>query len=183
MAAHLAAGGILIAATHAPLAIATTRTRARPHARMRRHETRADLPRSAQFCGASLRSAGGSAARRAWASSSSFASSRSRLSRSARIRCLLARIGPAILWISALLATLLGLDRLFQADAEDGSLDLVLMSDTPLELDRSRQMPGALALDRAAACRCEPHLRPDARPRYACARGGRGFACASARRR
>ena len=47
---------------------------------------------------------------------------------------LLARIGPAILWISALLATLLGLDRLFQADAEDGSLDLVLMSDTPLEL-------------------------------------------------
>jgi heme exporter protein B len=47
---------------------------------------------------------------------------------------LLARIGPAILWISALLATLLGLDRLFQADAEDGSLDLILMSDTPLEL-------------------------------------------------
>jgi heme exporter protein B len=47
---------------------------------------------------------------------------------------LLARIGPAILWISALLATLLGLDRLFQADAEDGSLDLFLMSETPLEL-------------------------------------------------
>ncbi len=47
---------------------------------------------------------------------------------------LLARIGPAILWISALLATLLGLDRLFQADAEDGSLDLFLLSDTPLEL-------------------------------------------------
>jgi heme exporter protein B len=46
---------------------------------------------------------------------------------------LLARIGPAILWISALLATLLGLDRLFQADAEDGSLDLFLLSDTPLE--------------------------------------------------
>ena len=36
---------------------------------------------------------------------------------------LLARIGPAMLWISALLASLLGLDRLFQADAEDGSLD------------------------------------------------------------
>ncbi|HEY8138208.1 MAG TPA: heme exporter protein CcmB, partial [Methylocystis sp.] len=30
---------------------------------------------------------------------------------------LLARIGPAMLWISALLASLLGLDRLFQADA------------------------------------------------------------------
>ena len=47
---------------------------------------------------------------------------------------LLARIGPAILWIAALLATLLGLDRLFQADAEDGSLDLFTMSATPLEL-------------------------------------------------
>jgi heme exporter protein B len=47
---------------------------------------------------------------------------------------LLSRIGPAILWIAALLATLLGLDRLFQADSEDGSLDLILMSETPLEL-------------------------------------------------
>lgn len=41
---------------------------------------------------------------------------------------LLARIGPAILWIGALLASLLGLDRLFQADREDGSLDVLLMS-------------------------------------------------------
>jgi heme exporter protein B len=47
---------------------------------------------------------------------------------------LLARIGPAILWIAALLATLLGLDRLFQGDHEDGSLDLLLTCDTPLEL-------------------------------------------------
>ncbi|PLW76501.1 heme exporter protein CcmB [Cohaesibacter celericrescens] len=47
---------------------------------------------------------------------------------------LLARLGPAILWIGALLATLLGLDRLFQADQEDGSLDLLLLSDQPLEL-------------------------------------------------
>lgn len=43
---------------------------------------------------------------------------------------LLARIGPAILWIGALLASLLGLDRMFQTDAEDGSLDLLLMSDS-----------------------------------------------------
>ena len=41
---------------------------------------------------------------------------------------LLARIGPAILWIGALLASLLGLDRLFQADRDDGSLDLLIMS-------------------------------------------------------
>lgn len=47
---------------------------------------------------------------------------------------LLARIGPAILWIAVLLSTLLGHDRLFQADHEEGSLDLMLMSDTPLEL-------------------------------------------------
>src|SRR5690606_11031359 len=41
---------------------------------------------------------------------------------------LLARIGPAILWIGALLASLLGLDRLFQADREDGSLDLLILA-------------------------------------------------------
>jgi heme exporter protein B len=40
---------------------------------------------------------------------------------------LLARIGPAMLWIGALLASLLGLDRLFQADREDGSLDRLLI--------------------------------------------------------
>ena len=47
---------------------------------------------------------------------------------------LLARLGPAILWLGALLASLLTLDRLFMADHEDGSLDLLLMSRTPLEL-------------------------------------------------
>jgi heme exporter protein B len=47
---------------------------------------------------------------------------------------LLARIGPAILWLAAVLATLIGLDRLFQADEEDGSLDLMLASSLPLEL-------------------------------------------------
>jgi heme exporter protein B len=41
---------------------------------------------------------------------------------------LLARIGPAILWIGALLASLLGLERLFQADREDGSLDLLMLT-------------------------------------------------------
>ena len=39
----------------------------------------------------------------------------------------LQRIGPAILWLGALLASLLALDRLFAADHEDGSLDLLLM--------------------------------------------------------
>lgn len=47
---------------------------------------------------------------------------------------LLRRIGPAMLWVAALLATLLGLDRLFQADLEDGSLDLLRLHAAPLEL-------------------------------------------------
>ena len=47
---------------------------------------------------------------------------------------LLGRIGPAVLWLAALLASLLTLERLFAADHEDGSLDLILMGDTPLEL-------------------------------------------------
>ena len=47
---------------------------------------------------------------------------------------LLGRIGPAILWLGALLASLLTLDRLFAVDHEDGSLDLMLMGETPLEL-------------------------------------------------
>jgi heme exporter protein B len=47
---------------------------------------------------------------------------------------LLQRIGPAILWLGALLASLLALDRLLAADQEDGSLDLILMGRAPLEL-------------------------------------------------
>ncbi|MGM4982686.1 MULTISPECIES: heme exporter protein CcmB [Rhizobium] len=47
---------------------------------------------------------------------------------------LLSRIGPAIVWIGALLACLLGLDRLFQAERDDGSLDLLVMQETPLVL-------------------------------------------------
>jgi heme exporter protein B len=47
---------------------------------------------------------------------------------------LLARIGPAILWLGALLATLLALDRLIAMDQEDGSLDLIMMARVPLEL-------------------------------------------------
>lgn len=46
---------------------------------------------------------------------------------------LLSRIGPAILWLGALLAVLIGLDRLFQADEEDGSLELLRASPLPME--------------------------------------------------
>jgi heme exporter protein B len=47
---------------------------------------------------------------------------------------LLGRIGPAILWLGALLASLLALDRLFATDNEDGSLDLLMMGAMPLEM-------------------------------------------------
>ena len=47
---------------------------------------------------------------------------------------LLARIGPAILWIAALLATLIGLERLFQSDRDDGALDLLRLTDAPVSV-------------------------------------------------
>jgi heme exporter protein B len=47
---------------------------------------------------------------------------------------LLGRIGPAIMWLGALLASLLTLDRVLAAEFEDGSLDLFMMAETPLEL-------------------------------------------------
>ncbi len=46
---------------------------------------------------------------------------------------LLARIAGGVLWIAAVLAGLLSLDRLFQADYEDGSLDIIALSPLPLE--------------------------------------------------
>jgi heme exporter protein B len=47
---------------------------------------------------------------------------------------LLQRIGPAILWLGALLANLLTLDRLFATDHDDGSLDILMTGRMPLEL-------------------------------------------------
>ena len=45
----------------------------------------------------------------------------------------LARIAPGILWVGALLASLLSLDRIFALDHEDGSLDLLATAPIPLE--------------------------------------------------
>ena len=45
-----------------------------------------------------------------------------------------AALGPGVLWVAALLATLLGLDALFRADFEDGSLEQILLSPAPLPL-------------------------------------------------
>jgi heme exporter protein B len=46
----------------------------------------------------------------------------------------LSRLAPGIVWIAAFLSMLLGLDRLFRADDEDGSLLLFQQSALPLEL-------------------------------------------------
>jgi len=54
----------------------------------------------------------------------------------------LGRIAPGIVWVCALLAALLPLDRLFGADLEDGSLDLLLLSGLP---------PALVALGKAIA--------------------------------
>jgi len=47
---------------------------------------------------------------------------------------ILERIGVGVIWVLALLAVMLSLDRLYQADAEDGSLDLLAQGVLPLEL-------------------------------------------------
>lgn len=46
---------------------------------------------------------------------------------------ILGRIAPGILWVGALLACLLSLDRIFALDFEDGSLDLLATAPIPLE--------------------------------------------------
>jgi heme exporter protein B len=47
---------------------------------------------------------------------------------------LLERIAPGVLWVCALLATMLSLDRMFQDDFEDGSLEVIALGPLPLEL-------------------------------------------------
>ncbi len=47
---------------------------------------------------------------------------------------LLARVAGGVIWVAALLATMLSLDRVYQSDFEDGSLDLIALGPLPLEL-------------------------------------------------
>ena len=44
----------------------------------------------------------------------------------------LARVAPGLIWVTALLSSMLSLDRLFAADHDDGSLDHLILSPTPL---------------------------------------------------
>ncbi|GAB5471361.1 MAG: heme exporter protein CcmB [Rhodospirillales bacterium] len=47
---------------------------------------------------------------------------------------LLARLAPGILWVSALFAVVLTMERIFQADYDDGSLEQLVLSPLPLTL-------------------------------------------------
>lgn len=47
---------------------------------------------------------------------------------------LLARMAPGIIWVAALLSTMLGLDKLFRDDFNDGSLEQLIASSYPLSL-------------------------------------------------
>ncbi|MCX7093935.1 MAG: heme exporter protein CcmB [Methylobacter sp.] len=47
---------------------------------------------------------------------------------------LLKRIAPAIIWVAALLASLMSIDNLFRADYDDGSLELMVMTPHPLSV-------------------------------------------------
>lgn len=47
---------------------------------------------------------------------------------------LLTRIGPGVIWIAAILSTLLSLERIFRDDFIDGSLDQLILSGIPLSL-------------------------------------------------
>lgn len=46
---------------------------------------------------------------------------------------ILAKIAAGVIWVAALLASMLSLERLFQTDYEDGSLELLLLAPYPLE--------------------------------------------------
>ena len=77
---------------------------------------------------------------------------------------LLGRLGPAILWIAALLSTLLGLDRLFQSDLGGRLARRARQFRDPARTGRARKMRGSLGLERAAARHREPAVRADAGP-------------------
>jgi heme exporter protein B len=46
----------------------------------------------------------------------------------------LQKVGPGVIWVAAILASLLGMERLFRDDYQDGSLEQLILSSTPLPL-------------------------------------------------
>ena len=66
----------------------------------------------------------------------------------------LQRLAPGMVWITLLLSVLLSADRIFQQDYEDGSLEIMALSGTPLELTALVKACRALAVDQPAAGHC-----------------------------
>ncbi len=62
----------------------------------------------------------------------------------------LQRIAAGVLWCAALFAALLSLERLFAADYEDGTLDLLLLAPWPLELAALAKCTSHWIADRSA---------------------------------
>ena len=74
----------------------------------------------------------------------------------------LARLAPGVVWVCALLAALLPLDRLFGADGEDGSLDQLLLCGLPGLGRGAGQGDCTLVGDGRAAAGCRGAARTDA---------------------
>jgi heme exporter protein B len=47
---------------------------------------------------------------------------------------ILQKVGPGVIWVAAILSSLLGMERLFKEDFQDGSLEQMILSATPLPL-------------------------------------------------
>ena len=144
IAAHLDRGGLAVAATHAPLGL--------PPAQVESIAARmmATIP-SAQSAPVRADTAGAVLPGLRWALARDIKLAlRSRAELAVQLlfyvivvslfplattpeRTLLSAMGPGVLWVAALLASLLSLPRLFAADYADGTLEQIALSPSPLE--------------------------------------------------
>ena len=142
LAAHLQRGGLCVAASHQPLALAGARLRSLALDRRPRH----DGPRRTRRVRRRL----GAAAAFAWALARDVrVALRSKAELGVQLlfyvivvslfplaaspsREVLGTLGPGVLWTAALLASLLSLPRLFASDYADGTLEQIALSPRPL---------------------------------------------------
>jgi heme exporter protein B len=71
---------------------------------------------------------------------------------------LLRTIAPGVIWVAALLASMLSLPRMFAADHVDGTLEQMLLSAAPLSADRARQGIAALVVSGLPLVNIQPVL-------------------------
>ena len=69
-------------------------------------------------------------------------------------QAILGRIGSGVIWVAALLSAMLSMDRLFQQDYEDGSLDLLVLSPIAVRTARSSQNTGSLDVNGPSTHNC-----------------------------